>query len=119
VVLSVNSAGEATLTIQTSPVDTIVNFQVSDQQLRQFTTVLEKEDFFALDGEHGEKVPDSSVETICVTVGKTSKSVTRRYLADLLDRGDRNALRDASRAMNVHEIVRGWFDDARAADVRR
>src|SRR5687767_10627862 len=78
--LSVNSAGQAELTINTFPEPTRRQFQVTKEQLAEFRKALLDERFFELAGEYGERVPDGSEKVITVTAGRHSHSVKIHFL---------------------------------------
>src|SRR5690242_19294770 len=64
--LSVNSAGQAKLTIDTFPDRTRKQFRVSKEQLAEFRTALAEERLFELDAEYGHLVPDGSEDSVTV-----------------------------------------------------
>jgi hypothetical protein len=116
--LSVSSAGQAHLVIDTFPQRTTRLFTVSDQQLSALREALINERFFELADEYGEQVPDGSTCSLTVTVGDVTKSVEIHFLMNWIHR-DKAKLREPSRAVRVGLLVRGWFDDAEAVDLRR
>jgi hypothetical protein len=116
--LSVNSAGEAELTIATFPRPTRRRFLVPRQRLSELRRALAEERFLDLAGEYGQVVPDGSATTLTVTVGERSRSVRLNFLMNWV-RGDKAKLREPSRAVRIAVMIRGWFDDAGAVDLRR
>ncbi len=116
--LSVNSAGEAELTILTRPEPTRRRFVVPRQQLTDLRKAINEERFFGLGDEFGERVADSSKTTVTIVVGERAKSVRLRYLMNWVH-GDHAKLREPSRAVRISAMIRSWFDDAEAVDLRR
>lgn len=115
--LSVNSAGQAELTIDTFPDRTSKRFQVSQEQLAEFRNALTAERFFELDGEYGQKVPDGSESTVTVTAGRHANTVRVHYLMNWVA-ADKVKLREPSRAVRLLVLVRGWFESIDAVDQR-
>ena len=116
--LSVNSAGEAELTIAARPQQTHRKFVVPRQKLMEVRRAVEDERFLELTDEHGERVADGSTKMVTVTVGQRSKSVKLLYLMNWVQ-NDKAKLREPSRAVRVLMLIRDWFDDADAVDLRR
>jgi hypothetical protein len=116
--LSVNSAGQAELTIDTFPDRTLKRFQVSAEQLAEFRTALADERFFELNGEYGEQVPDGSENSVTVAAGPHTNTVKVHFLMNWV-RNDKAKLREPSRAVRLVVLVRGWFDAAEAVDLRK
>jgi hypothetical protein len=115
--LSVNSAGQAELTIDTFPDRTHKRFQVSQEQLAEFRNALTAERFFELSGEYGQKVPDGSESTLTVTAGRHANTVRVYFLMNWVA-ADKAKLREPSRAVRLLVLVRGWFDFKEAVDLR-
>jgi hypothetical protein len=114
--LSVNSAGQAELTIDTIPDGTRKRFQVSKEQMAEFRKVLADGRFFELKGEYGDQVPDGSERSITVTAGRHTHTVKVHYLRTSTA-AERGTVREASGAVRLLVLVRGWFDDASAVDL--
>lgn len=114
--LSVNSAGQAELTLPFTgrPAQ---RFQIPRQEWDAFRKALHKERFFELAGEYGERVADGSSQTLAVTVGDTTRSVRVLYLMNWI-KSDPQKLREPSRAVRLLMQVRGWISDAEAMDLR-
>ncbi len=117
--LSVNSAGQAELTIDTFPDRTRKQFQVSKEQLAEFRTALAQGQFFELGGEYGERVPDGSEQSITVAAGRDANTVRIHFLMNWVAAKDRAKLREPARAVRLLVLVRGWFDQAEAVDQRK
>ena len=115
--LSVNSAGRAEITINTYPERTRREFQVPNEQLDTLRAVLLQERFFDLGDEYGERVPDGSTDTLTITAGDVTKTVRIRFLMNWVQ-SDRARLREPSRAVRIMVLIRGWFSDAEAVDLR-
>lgn len=116
--LSVNSAGQAELTIETFPKRTSKRFDVSTEQIAEFRKALVEECFFELESEYGEHVPDGSTQSITVAAGPSSNTVKIHFLMNWVH-GDKAKLREPSRAVRLLVMLRGWFDDERAVDLRK
>jgi hypothetical protein len=118
--LSVNSAGQAELTVNTveSPEPIRKQFQVPKEQWAAFRKALADGRFFELKGEYGDSVPDGSERSITVTAGRHAHTVKIHYLRTSTAAG-RAAVREASGAVRLLALVRGWFDEAAAVDLRR
>jgi hypothetical protein len=116
--LSMNSAGQAQLTIHTFPQPTRREFAVSVEQLASLRKVLKDERFFELADEYGEIVPDGSTDTITVTAGQVTRCAKVHYLMNWVY-SDHAKLREPSRAVRVGLEIRNWFDDAKAVDLRK
>ncbi len=115
--LSVNSVGQAELTIDTFPDRTSKRFQVSQEQLAEFRNALTAERFFELGGEYGQKVPDGSESAVTVTAGRHANTVRIHFLMNWIA-ADKAKLREPSRAVRLLVLVRGWFDSTEAVDLR-
>jgi hypothetical protein len=114
--LSVNSAGKAELTVETSPLPTRREFQVSKEQLAKLRKALSEEHFFDLADQYGERGTDRRVQALTITVGSRSRTIQLFHLAHWVDGGDQAYLREAARALRVWVVIRAWFADPDAAD---
>ena len=115
--LSVNSSGQAEITISTHPRPTRRQFQIPAPQWAALRKSLEDERFFELADAYGEQVPDGSTTTLTVTAGEMTKTVRLRYLMNYV-RNEKAKLREPARALRVQMLIRGWFTDAEAVDLR-
>lgn len=115
--LSVNSAGQAQLTIETVREPTLRQFAVSVEQMQALRAALINERFFDLADTYGESVPCGSTDTITITAGAVTKSVKLLFLMNWVE-SDPAKLRDPARAIRVGMVLRNWFDDAKAVDLR-
>jgi hypothetical protein len=116
--LDVNEAGKATLTISTSPKALKREFKISKSQLKELRKTLANERFFELKHYYGELVPDGSETTITIAAGKTKNTVALRFLMNWVH-SDVAKLEEPARAIRVLHVIRGWFDDPEAVDLRR
>jgi len=116
--LRVDESGAAELTIQAFPKDLRRRFVVPAQELTALRQAVERERFFLLADEYGQQVVDSSTTVIRVTLGGREKTVTLRYLMNWVHSSPER-LREPARALRVLQLVRGWFDDPDAVDLRR
>jgi hypothetical protein len=115
--LSVNSAGQAELTIDT-PKRIRKQFQVTKEQLAEFRKVLGEGRFFELNGEYGQQVPSGSEQSITVTAGRHTNTVKIHFLMNWVHT-DKDKLREPSRAVRLLVLSRGWFDEVEAVDQRK
>lgn len=115
--LSVNSAGQAQLTINRR---TIYNrtFVVSREQLDELRHVLIRERFFDLEEYYGVAVASGSSQLLSVTVGEYTRTVKLDFLMNWVY-NDQARLRDPARALRVWMVIREWFSDADAVDTRK
>jgi hypothetical protein len=117
--LSVNSAGRAHLTIYTFPKRQTREFNVRPEQIDKLAEVLEKEQFFGLKPDYGEQdVADASFDTITIVRGDIARTVRIHYLMNWVY-NDPSKLKEPARAVRVFQVVRGWFDDKDAVDLRK
>jgi hypothetical protein len=116
--LSVNSAGRAHLTIDTYPNPQSREFNVGSKQFDQLVAVLERERFFALKTDYGESVPDGSTDTITIVKGDVAHTVSIRFLMNWVHSAP-SKLKEPARAVRVFEVVRGWFADKEAVDLKK
>jgi hypothetical protein len=118
--LSVNSAGQADLTIENNRKarSKLQQFTVSKNQLDELRELLVFHAFFALDEEYGEIVPDGSMRTLTITAGDYSKTIRIHYLMNWVQT-DKDKLREPARALAVWNRIRGWFQHPEAVDTRR
>jgi hypothetical protein len=112
--LSVNSAGQAELTISGGKRK---QFTVPPENLMALRAALAKERFFDLQNQYGEIVPDGGWDTIAITVGDQTKSVRLDFLGNWI-KSDPAKLREPARALRITTLIRGWFDDPEAFDTR-
>lgn len=113
--LSVNSAGEAELTLEDAK-DTRRRFQVSPEQQRAFQKAILDEKFFDLPNDFGDWIVDGGVRTLTVCVGQMTKTI---QVGSLMNggKGDPAKLREAAHALRVLMLVRSWFSDPNAVDL--
>ena len=123
--LSVDLAGQAELTIGTSPLPIGAarepirrQFQVTKEQLAEFRKALADERFFELAGEYGQRVPEGSEQVVTVAAGRHVKTVRLHFLGNWVAAKDRAKLREPARVVRLLVLVRGWFDEAEAVDLR-
>jgi hypothetical protein len=115
--LHVDPNGKAILTIDSVPNSKRREFTVPKKQLDKFRKVLAQERFFELGDSYGELVSDSSTTTITVSVGKSTKTVKVLFLMNWA-LYEPAKLREPSRAVRVQQLIRGWFNDPDAVDLR-
>jgi hypothetical protein len=116
--LSVNSAGKAHLTINTYPKLQSREFDISSEQIKQLVEVLEKERFFSLQADYGERVPDGSTDTITIVRGDVAHTVSIHFLMNWVQNAP-SKLKEPARAVRVFQVIRGWFDDKDAVNLKK
>jgi hypothetical protein len=114
--LHVDTTGKARLTIWSSPDPKKREFQLSQNQIDELRRSLAKEHFFELSNEYGGLVSDGSTTTVIIAVGTSTKSVVLRYF--WIENGAEK-LREPARAIRVLNVIRGWFNDPEAVDLRK
>jgi hypothetical protein len=115
--LRVEPDGEADLAIDTIPDKTQRHFKVPKEALSDFTQALLQEEFFSLKATYGEVVPDGSTDTLSVVLGKQKNTVNINFLMNWVN-SDQTRLVEPARAVRLFNIVREWFADAEAVDLR-
>ncbi len=116
--LSVNSAGEAELVVDTWPQLLRRKFNVTQEQLRRLSDTLDKVGFFELKDEYGQLVPDASTDTLTIVRGGKAKTIRIMYLSNWLWY-DKELLREPAKVVRVFNIVRNWFEEPEAVDNRK
>jgi hypothetical protein len=116
--VSVNSAGEAQLTIDSYSGPTTQEFQVSKVQLDELRELLIRERFFGLDDSYGELVPDGSTDSLTIAVGGYAKTVRLLFLMNWVN-SDREKLREPACALRAWMLIRSWFSHPEVPDSRK
>ncbi|GMW02877.1 MAG: hypothetical protein AMXMBFR84_40130 [Candidatus Hydrogenedentota bacterium] len=116
--LSVNSAGQAELTIEGYPERQRRRFEVTQEHLDALHAMVEKEAFFELARDQGEVVFDGSTQTVTIVIGDKANTVHIRYLMNWVQ-SDHEKLSEPARALRVFMLIRGWFDDENAVDLSK
>jgi hypothetical protein len=116
--LSVSTEQKARLTIDTYPKARTREFEISTEQIDQLVDALEKERFFSLRADYGEIVPDGSTDTIKIVRGGVAHTVRIHFLMNWVY-SDPAKLKEPARAVRVFNVVRGWFDDKDAVDLKK
>lgn len=116
--LSVNSAGQADLTIDNNRKGRVQRFQISDDQLNDLRRLLAfHDDFFLLDDDYGQIVPNGNTRTLTICVGGWTKTARLHFLGNWADLSQED--REGSRkAIIVWDRIRGWFEYPEAVDSR-
>jgi hypothetical protein len=95
-------------------------FEISKTQLDELRKALVKERFFDLADEYGQLVADGSTTTVTVSVDGKTKTVALKFLMNWVHDHDAAAkLQEPSRAIRVLNVIRGWFNDPDAVDLRK
>jgi hypothetical protein len=116
--LSVNSAGDGEMAILDEPRDIVQPVKISAAQIKELKDTLIQEQFFSLEEEFGQIVPDGSTKSLTINVGEWSKTVRVHFLGNWLMNGEKEKLRDPARALRVWMLIRGWFTHPDANDSR-
>jgi hypothetical protein len=116
--LVVSEQGKATLTIETAPKTTKREFEISKSQRGDLRKALTKERFFELKHEYGELVSDGSETTITIAAGNRKNTVVLQFLMNWAHY-DVAKLEEPARAIRVLHVIRGWFNDSEAVDLRK
>ncbi len=78
-----------------------------------------RQGFFGLTKDsYGEIVPDGSTGTILVTQGEKTKKVEIHFLGNWV-KSNPEKLKEPARALEILQIVRSWFSDEEAVDLRK
>jgi hypothetical protein len=115
--LHVDPTGKAVLEVEAVTVKTR-QLAVSKAELDELRKALLRERFFELADSYGELVADGSTTTLQISAGDVSKTVGLQFLMNWVN-DEPEKLRDPSRALRVLQIIRGWFDDPEAVDLRK
>lgn len=116
--LTIDLQGKAKLVIDAYPKKIVRFFSVSKAKIENLKQVIKKERFFELRDSYGENVPDSSIDTVRIVWGKKAKTVNILYLMNWVH-SDPGKLQEPARAIRVFHVIRGWFNDPQAIDLRR
>lgn len=87
-------------------------------EIATLRTALEREKFFTLKNEYGQLVPDGGCTTLSVSQGEKTNTVHIRFLGNWV-RSNPEKLQEPARALRVLNIIRAWFDEPEAVDLRR
>jgi len=111
--LEVGPDGAAKLLIKRYPRVKQRRFTVTAAQFAELDKAVDAEHYFELRSKYGGVVPDGSTRTLTIQRGDQSKTVTLNYL-----RVEDPQLPEIKRAVRVWNIIRKWFSDAEAVDLR-
>ena len=116
--ISVNSSGSAELFIDSWPIPVRKQFIIKPEQLKILSDAIDHEDFFNLKDEYGQQDPESSTKTLTIVRGSDAKTVTILSLRKLVH-DDHKLLIEPARALRVYNVIRNWFNESDAVDLRR
>lgn len=114
--LSVNSAGQATVTVD-GDLKHARQLMVTPEQVAGIRQAAQFLDFFMLDGDYGEFEPFGNVRTISITIGRFTNTVRIHSLKNV-DLSDRTALLRLMPVINFWNKVRELIPFPEAADSR-
>jgi hypothetical protein len=118
--LHVDPSGKAKLTIKSFSHPKTREFEISKKQLDELRTAVVRERFFELAGRYGQVVSDGSTTTLTISVGARTKTIVLQFLMNWVHDQDAAAkLQEPSRAIRVLNVIRGWFSDPEAVDLRK
>ncbi len=112
--LDVEPDGAAKLFVQSYPKPKQRHFNVTAAQLAELARAVDAEHYFELKSRYGDIVPDSSSRTLTIRRGDLSKTVTLHYL-----RAEDPDLPQIKRSLRVWNLIRKWFSDPEAVDLRQ
>lgn len=116
--LSVDPNRKASLSISTFPDETHRDFMVSEAQISELKQVLQDQRFFELKDRYGQIVPDGSRDTLTIRWGNRTRTVVIDFLMNWIN-SEPKKLQEPARAVRVFNVVRNWFNDADAVDLRQ
>lgn len=116
--LTMNPQRKAKLVIYAYHKRIVRFFTVSKSKIENLKRVIAKERFFELRDSYGENVLDSSVDTMRIVWRKKAKTVNILYLMNWVH-SNPGKLQEPARAIRVFHVIRGWFNDPQAVDLRR
>ena len=116
--LSVSEERKARLTIDTYPKVSNREFEISTNQINQLLEALDTERFFSLRSDYGQRVSDGSTTTVTVVKNGVAHTVKIHFLMNWVH-NDPAKLKEPARAVRVFQIIRNWFDDMDAVDLKK
>jgi hypothetical protein len=116
---SVNSAGDGEMTILDEPSNIAQPVKVTAAQLQELKDILVREQFFTLNEDYGELVPDGGTQSLTINVGEWTKTVRIHFLGNWLSDHDTAKLREPARALRVWVLIRSWFSHPKAPKSRK
>jgi hypothetical protein len=88
---------------------------VRPESINKVRELLIADQFFQLEDEYGERVPDSHTKTVSATVGRWTKTVKIHSLKNWADNHPEK-LSEPARALHTYNVMRSWFSEPGAAD---
>jgi hypothetical protein len=115
--LVVDAKGAARLRIDTFPDPIHREFHIPPKELERLGRALEDQGFFDLKATYGGQVPSGSTDTVTITRGKQTKTVKIYFLMNLVHTAPEK-LKEPAKAVRVFQVIRSWFSDPEAVDLR-
>lgn len=112
--LSVNSDGQACLTIEKLPELPTCTYKINRNQLLTLRRTLIDNRFFDLRQQYGDYVVEGSEMALAITVGSLTHSVTLNHLPSRIASGTKSELGEIIRAIEIFQVVESWVSDPRA-----
>jgi hypothetical protein len=115
---SVNSTRDGEMSIIEEPTNIVQPVKVTATQLKELRDLLVREQFFTLNEDYGELVPDGGSQTLNICAGEWNKTVRIHFLGNWVSDHDTARLREPARAVRVWMLIRGWFSHPKAPNSR-
>ena len=115
---SMNAAGNAVVVIDSWPKRRKLEFTVPREKIVALRKAIAKERFFELKEDYGEYVFDSSSEILTIVEGEQYKTVQIHFLMNWVY-NDPSKLEEPARALRIFMLIRDWFEDTEAFDLRK
>jgi hypothetical protein len=116
--LVVDAKGDARLRIDTFPDPINREFRVSPKELERLARAVDDQGFFDLKATYGEQVPSGSTDTLTITRGEQTKTVKIHFLMNWVQTAPEK-LKEPAKAVRVFQVIRSWFSDPEAVDLRK
>ena len=84
-------------------------------QLEELRGLLVSEQFFTLNEDYGQLVPDGGTQSLTITVGDRTHTVRIHFLGNCVAAHDISKLQEPARALRVWKLIRSWFSHPQAA----
>lgn len=116
--LSINSAGQAELTITTRPDESRVQLQIDKDKLAELRKAMLEESLFTLENEYGHETPSGHRIAMTIVVGDLAKTINFRNMNLPPPDADRNKIRESARALRIAKVILSMVNDERAVNLR-
>ena len=114
--LSINSRGEAELIVD-SEKRYRADWTIPQDEWTEFAALVKEVDFFDLDGDYGQRVPDGGAVHLTIAGGRQSSSVNLYFLMNYINAKEIEKLREPARVLRLlTRLVSHIESDALSAD---